>query len=127
MGRGCRRAAGAGLSGRVGLPGGLLSSGQQELSRAGAQDLRGAADGNSTDEESSDDTGDSGEEAEALAAAQARAAAAPGAGRPAIYNTDALHSALEDIAWPDAAAWEESLAVTGDDAEQARRAWTPQH
>jgi len=119
---GCRRRPQQGS----GAPGALLASGQRQLSRAGAQDLRGAADGNSTDEESSDDAGDSGgEEAEALAAAQARKAAAPGADRPAIYNTEALHSALEDISWPDAAAWEESLAVTGDDAEQARHPTLP--
>lgn len=82
--------------------------------------LRGAAEGNSSDEESDDGEDESGDE-EALAEAQAHAAASGGAARPPIYNVEALHSALEDISWPEAAAWEESLAVTSDDAAQVCR------
>lgn len=36
----------------------------------------------------------------------------PGEKRPAIYNADALHEKLEDIAWAGDADWAESLAVT---------------
>lgn len=81
--------------------------------------LREAADGNSSEDESDDGEDESGDE-EALAEAQAHAAASSGAARPPIYNVEALHSALEDISWPEAASWEESLAVTSDDAEQVR-------
>lgn len=33
--------------------------------------------------------------------------------REAIYNVDALHDKLEDIAWSEEQPWEESLALTG--------------
>lgn len=79
--------------------------------------LQGAADGYSSDEEESDGDTEGSEEEEALAEAQAQAAT-QGVTRPAIYNTEAMHSILEDIGWPEGAQWEESLAVTGDDGEQ---------
>ena len=79
--------------------------------------LRGAADGYSSDAEDSDGDNEGSEEEEALAEAQAQAAK-QGVMRPAIYNTEAMHSILEDISWPEGAQWEESLAVTGDDQEQ---------
>ncbi|KAK9827984.1 hypothetical protein WJX81_005158 [Elliptochloris bilobata] len=79
--------------------------------------LRGTADGNTSEEDSDDGDEESGDE-EALAEAQAQAAATGRAARPPMYNTEALHSALEDISWPEGATWEESLAVTGDNAEQ---------
>lgn len=38
--------------------------------------------------------------------------------RPPIYNVDAIHDALEDIAWVEEADWNESLAITSAEATQ---------
>mmetsp|Transcript_6237 Transcript_6237/g.13655 ORF Transcript_6237/g.13655 Transcript_6237/m.13655 type:complete len:338 (+) Transcript_6237:240-1253(+) len=62
------------------------------------------------DEELEEDDEDGGDEG-----------AEPGKGaaaREAIYNVDAMHEKLEDIGWTEEADWEETLAITNDDATQ---------
>jgi len=45
---------------------------------------------------------------------EGRAAAAPRERKP-IYDADAIHEKLEDIAWAEEQAWEETQVVTGEE------------
>ncbi len=50
--------------------------------------------------------------AAALAAAQEKEEGGEGEKRPAIYNVEAIHDKLEDVAWSEDRPWDETLAVT---------------
>ncbi len=62
------------------------------------------------EEDDEDDDGSDGEGAGGRGAEPAR--------RKPIYNVDAIHDKLEDIAWTEEQAWEETQAVTGEEPTQ---------
>ncbi|WIA16368.1 hypothetical protein OEZ85_013064 [Tetradesmus obliquus] len=89
-----------------GIPQLAAEAARRAAGYAAAQAAAAAAAGGSDDEDEEDE-----EESDDGSDDEAAAAAGPGARRH-IYNADALHEKLEDMAWTGQQPWEEGLVVT---------------